>query len=163
MVFPTHNNPIGVPRTCRTLSLILVSAIALIFLLSGVLKLFDIPGFERSLTTWRLLPAWSVFLVTVSLPNIEVGLAALWLFRLRRSDALLGMVTLVSAFIATLSLHLIFSEAPKCGCFGILEEYYSSLGDTRVAIGRNVAILAVLIAAGILNPLGRPTPAGGEA
>ena len=94
--------------------------IASVLLLSGLGKLLDVPGFVQVLTTYQAIPAWTLYLVAVTLVLVELRIAE-WLFRDN---------TLIAGALGSLVLHSIFTlwtvvtllrgvSVPNCGCFGV--------------------------------------------
>ena len=130
----------------------LTDGVMVVILLSGVLKAFDVTVFAESLATWRFLPTATRPLLAVGVPAIELAVSLALLLGLWRRLAFMCVLLLVSAFTLAYVIHIIlFSEAPKCGCFGPLDLGSESLWEARVLIARNVVLLGALGAAVLLR------------
>jgi competence protein ComGC len=128
----------------------------------GLLKLLDLPRFAGAVPAWGVVPRAAVPPATVAVPRVEVGLAAAWLAGLGRrgcAAAILGMI-LVYTVVYT---GLLSSGPPPCGCLGVLAERFATLEHAEQVLGRNAALLGLLVAGLVLsgNPRGRRSAAPG--
>ena len=94
--------------------------IASVFLLTGIGKLLDVPGFVDVLITYQAIPGWGLHLVAITMVLVELRISE-WLFRDK---------TLVQGALSSFMLHSIFTmwaaitlirgvSVPNCGCFGV--------------------------------------------
>jgi uncharacterized membrane protein YphA (DoxX/SURF4 family) len=121
--------------------------LAAIFVVAGVSKIADPPGFAHEIYNYRLLPGALVNAMALSLPWLEVALGvALFLGVARRTAAgLVGL--LLTAFIVALAINLARSHPIDCGCFGVSKVQKSDaerLDEMRWAIGRDAGMLLLV-------------------
>ena len=118
-----------------------------LFILSGILKLLDVPAFEKVVREFDVLPEFLVPLFSFCLPAVELvcGLCVLTGFFLH--EALLFIMLQLIAFIAVIVPNLGSQDLiSDCGCFG-------GLLDSRVGPGLLLRDLALLAAAAALYRL----------
>lgn len=124
--------------------------LAAVFVISGVVKLADIPAFLNAVSQYQLLPPKLVLGLGIYLPWLEIAVGfALFHPRFLHGAALLISVlnlVFIAAMIATWHRGLDVS----CGCFGPLD-----VGGLRAGIARDSLFLAA--ASALL--LTSPTPA----
>jgi hypothetical protein len=108
-------------RAARGARAFLRLAIAALLLATAAGKLLDVPGFAAVLATYRAVPEPLLLPLAVSIPLLEIVLAA-WLLAGRR---------LRLAALASAALHASYGafsagalargiSVPNCGCFGVL-------------------------------------------
>ncbi len=135
----------------------LVDMFMLLLLIASLLKMADIPRFEDAVLTWPLVPHWATFPVALAVANLELAIALGWFLRLfprtAFSAAAVGLVVSIAVFLT----YIGSTEAPDCGCFGVLTAYYSRIDTAERVVLRNVGFLSLLLAGGILG-YGRTTP-----
>jgi uncharacterized membrane protein YphA (DoxX/SURF4 family) len=118
-----------------------------LFILSGILKLLDVPAFEKVVREFDAIPEFMVPLFSFCLPAVELacGLCVLTGFFLH--EALLFVMLQLAAFIGVIVPNLggkrIISD---CGCFG-------GMLDSRVGPGLLLRDMALLAAAAALYRL----------
>jgi uncharacterized membrane protein YphA (DoxX/SURF4 family) len=121
--------------------------LAAVFVVAGVGKIMDPPGFAHEIHNYRLVPGVAINVLAIVLPWIEVvaGLA-LFVGLARRSAArIFGVLLLV--FIVALSINLVRGRAVDCGCFGgpkVPKTDAERLGDMRVGIARDIGLLLLV-------------------
>jgi prepilin-type N-terminal cleavage/methylation domain-containing protein len=118
-----------------------------VILAAGVAKAFDIPSFATALASWTLLPRPVIPPLALAVPNVEIGLALLWFFRLARPVALPLAAVLLIAFSVALLIQFIVGGPPTCGCFGKWEFFYSRSHEARVLLARNAVLLGLIAVA----------------
>jgi hypothetical protein len=128
----------------RIATCVLVGAPMLVLAVAGVAKLLDVERFERDLRGWLLLPRRTLPFLALAIPTVELGLSMAWIVWRRLSLAVSAGV-LYSVFVAVAAGHQVFSHPPPCGCFGVIDAYFQHLGEGRVLILRNLAMLAMLL------------------
>ena len=102
------------PRTVRALQI----AVGLIFAVSSLSKIGDLPAFARQVHNFRIAPIWSENLVAMTLPWIELAVALALVLGVRaRAGALIAAV-LMAGFTAGIALAMARGLDFECGCFG---------------------------------------------
>jgi putative oxidoreductase len=125
--------------------------LAAFFVVAGVAKIVDPPGFAHEIHNYKMVPGALVNAMALILPWIEVVTGvALFLGIARRTAAkVLGILLLV--FIAALGVNLARGHPVDCGCFGtstVQKTDAERLRDMKIAIARDVGLL--ILAAQIL-------------
>lgn len=133
-------------RFCRRerIGRITVGTVFVIVGIAGLLKCLDLPVFQDTVDTWTLLSTWTKWLIVISLPPLEMILAVLWLGGIERSRLQGVMLALLAGFGLAYTAHLTLTEPPKCGCFGLVDEYFKGLSAGRMALWRDCALIAAL-------------------
>jgi putative oxidoreductase len=121
--------------------------LAALFVVAGVAKIADPPGFAHEIHNYRLLPDGAVNALALVLPWLEVvsGLA-LFLGIARRTAALILGVLLV-VFIGALGINLARRHPVDCGCFGTSKAPRTEaqrLADMKLAIARDLGMLLLV-------------------
>ena len=125
--------------------------LAAFFVVAGIAKIADPPGFAHEIHNYKMVPGALVNAMALILPWIEVVTGvALFLGIARRTAAkVLGILLLV--FIAALGVNLARGHPVDCGCFGTSTGQKTDaerLRDMKIAIARDVGLL--ILAAQIL-------------
>ena len=121
--------------------------LAAVFVVAGISKIADPPGFAEEVYNYRLLPGAAVNALALVLPWLEVlaGLA-LFLGLWRRTAAgIFGLLLLV--FIGALAINLARGRPVDCGCFGTSKTQRTEaerLGDMKLAIARDLGLLVLV-------------------
>jgi uncharacterized membrane protein YphA (DoxX/SURF4 family) len=125
--------------------------LAAFFVVAGIAKIADPPGFAHEIHNYQLVPGVAVNAMALILPWLEVVVGlALFLNVWTRTAARILAVLLV-VFIAALSINLARGRPVDCGCFGtstVQKTTEQRLFDMKIAIARDIGLL--LIAAQIL-------------
>jgi uncharacterized membrane protein YphA (DoxX/SURF4 family) len=140
----------GTPRS-EWLTVRVQFVLAAFFVVAGISKIADPPGFAHEIHNYKMLPGALVNAMALILPWLEVVTGvALFLGIARRTAAkVLGILLLV--FIAALGVNLARGHPVDCGCFGtskVEKTEAERLRDMKFAIARDVGLL--LLAAQIL-------------
>jgi hypothetical protein len=94
-------------------------SLAVMFGVSGVMKLRDLEMFEGSLANYQLSPRWMEKPLTYSLPIIECVAAAGLLAASTRAIAASMLLALLSIFTGAIAINLARGRTNiDCGCFG---------------------------------------------
>lgn len=125
--------------------------LAAFFVVAGLAKIADPPGFAHEIHNYGLVPGAFVNAMALVLPWLEVITGvALFLGMARRTAArILGILLIV--FIVALSINLARGKPVDCGCFGVSTVQKTDaerLKDMKLVILRDVGLL--LLAAQIL-------------
>jgi putative oxidoreductase len=116
----------------------LMAVIAGIFLLAGVMKIYDPQGFALAIMEYQLIPWWGIVVLAVYMPWLEL-LSALALFIPGwRRASLITLILLLVVFSLALVIVLLRGIDIRCGCFGIGFLDVSA----PVALLRNLILLA---------------------
>ena len=125
--------------------------LAAFFVVAGIAKIADPPGFAHEIHNFGILPGIAVNAMALVLPWLEVVTGvALFLGIARRTGArILGILLVV--FIVALSVNLARNRPVDCGCFGtstVQKTDAERLTEMKLVILRDVGLL--LLAAQIL-------------
>lgn len=126
--------------------------LAAFFVVAGIAKIADPPGFAHEIHNFGILPGAAVNAMALVLPWLEVVTGvALFLGIARRTTArILGILLVV--FIAALSVNLARGRPVDCGCFGmstVQKTDAERLAEMKLVILRDFGLL--LLAAQILH------------
>jgi len=118
--------------------------LAAFFVLAGIAKIADPPGFAHEIHNYGLVPGKLVNAMALILPWLEVITGVgLFLGIARRSAArLLGILLIV--FIVALGINLARKKPVDCGCFGTAKVQKTDaerLKDMKLVILRDVGLL----------------------
>jgi uncharacterized membrane protein YphA (DoxX/SURF4 family) len=121
--------------------------LAAFFVVAGLAKIADPPGFAHEIHNFGLVPGTFVNAMALVLPWLEVITgAALFLGIARRSSArILGILLIV--FIVALSINLARGKPVDCGCFGVSTVQKTDaerLKEMKVVILRDVGLLLLV-------------------
>lgn len=117
---------------------------AVVFLLSGAVKLIDLEHFEMSLESWDIIPSPLITLLVVVIPAVELALGVAY-FVLRRGRAVVVWMWIV-LFLFTIGFvaQIVFYKAPSCGCLGKIQIFESRRIESIFAIARNILLMIFL-------------------
>src|SRR6188508_3584607 len=96
--------------------LIIRLALAAIFGLAGIAKLFDADGSKKAFTDFGV-PERLVKPLATALPVVELLIAGALLFNVSSWYAAIGAVAVMAVFIAAMSYQMAQGNAPDCHCF----------------------------------------------
>ena len=118
--------------------------LAAFFVVAGIAKIADPPGFAHEIHNYKMVPGALVNVMALILPWLEVVTGvALFLGIARRTAAkVLGILLLV--FIAALGVNLARGRPVDCGCFGtskVQKTEAERLRDMKIAIARDLGLL----------------------
>jgi uncharacterized membrane protein YphA (DoxX/SURF4 family) len=125
--------------------------LAAFFVVAGIAKIVDPPGFAHEIHNYKMVPGALVNAMALILPWLEVvtGVALFFGIARRTAAKVLGILLLV--FIVALGVNLARGHAVDCGCFGtssVQKTEAERLRDMKIAIARDVGLL--ILAAQIL-------------
>ncbi len=95
--------------------------IALVFIIAGAEKIADPAGFADSIENYRLLPIWSVNLLAISLPWVELITGLFLLFGISLKENSIIISFLMAVFLFAVLISLLRGLNIDCGCFGTIE------------------------------------------
>ena len=123
----------------KAVSLILLSAIAAVFLAAGVLKLLNPSQFALDIYHYRLLPWPLCVLIAIYLPWLECACAGMLVFRKYRTVALALLLLMSIVFLLAICSAMTRGLNISCGCFG------GGTGHMGAAVLRDAVIMAAII------------------
>ena len=120
-----------------------IASLATMFILAGVIKLAKPQALVVTIKAVGLIPGWSVGLVAVALPCLEV-LAGLMLlvnprWGLGLASGLLGLFMGILFYALALGLDI------DCGCYGPSDPETEAFGSIHWALWRDAFMLLVVI------------------
>lgn len=104
--------------TNKYLILLIRIVLAVIFIFSGIEKISNPSGFSEAISNYRLFPLFSVNLIAISLPWIELVVGLLLLVGIKIKENVLIINFLMSFFILIVFIALVRGLDINCGCFG---------------------------------------------
>ena len=121
--------------------------LAAFFVVAGIAKIVDPPGFAHEIHNYRMVPGALVNAMALVLPWLEVvtGVALFFGLAVRTSTRILGI--LLAVFIVALSVNLVRKHPVDCGCFGtstVQKTDAQRLTDMKWAIARDVGLLLLV-------------------
>jgi uncharacterized membrane protein len=125
------------------LELVVLLALAAIFLVSGIAKLADPQSFAVIIEAYGILPEILVMPFALLLPVLEVLAAVGLIRRLRWSLELATVLMLI--FIAVLSYGIYLGLDVDCGCFGPEDPESAAFHGLRRALCRDMALMVGII------------------
>jgi putative oxidoreductase len=118
--------------------------LAAFFVVAGIAKIADPPGFAHEIHNYGLVPGALVNAIALVLPWLEVVTGvALFLGIAKRSAARL-LAILLLVFVIALSINLVRGKPVDCGCFGtskVQKTDAERLKDMKLVILRDVGLL----------------------
>jgi uncharacterized membrane protein YphA (DoxX/SURF4 family) len=117
--------------------------LAAFFVVAGIAKVADPPGFAHEIHNYQLVPGVAVNAMALVLPWLEILLGAALFLGLATRTAARLLAFLLVVFIAALSINLARGRPVDCGCFGTstVVKTTERLGDMKLAIVRDVGLL----------------------
>jgi uncharacterized membrane protein YphA (DoxX/SURF4 family) len=127
----------------KAISLVARLLIGVTFLYAGIVHIADPSGFAQAIAAYRILPAWAINPLAVSMPWVE-ALTGLSLVGGRKtSGASLLASLMLTVFAAALTASLMRGLDISCGCFTTAPEAEKI---TWWYLLRDIALLTVSIA-----------------
>ena len=132
----------GKPFQKALIALSIFTLMAL-FAYSGIIKIFDLNAFYKSVSGYRVFPEKMILVITYWMPGLEIACAlGLALKSLRKGASVIVSVLLV-AFIVLLLSAWMRGINIDCGCFG--KSTASSKINLQLAIVRDVCMLVLSV------------------
>jgi putative oxidoreductase len=125
--------------------------LAAFFVVAGISKIVDPPGFAHEIHNYKMMPGALVNAMALILPWLEVVTGAALFLGIVRRTATKILAVLLLVFIAALGVNLARGHPVDCGCFGtskVQKTEPERLRDMKIAIARDVGLL--ILAAQIL-------------
>ncbi|MEM0982406.1 MAG: MauE/DoxX family redox-associated membrane protein [Planctomycetota bacterium] len=121
--------------------------VAVSLIVAGLLKLSDVASFAATLRGWQTIPAWSVGLISTSLPGTELAAGLAYFLSPTRRWVICLVAMLLSALTVGYAIELTRGAAPDCGCFGKLSAWIAFRESGLAVIARNGGLLLMTILA----------------
>ena len=121
--------------------------LAALFVVAGLSKIADPPGFAHEIHNYRLVPGAVVNPMALVLPWLEVVTGAALFFGIARRTAARIFGLLLVVFIGALSINLARGRPVDCGCFGSSKAPKTSaerLDEMKLAIARDFGMLLLV-------------------
>lgn len=150
-------------RATQVLGVRLIDLSMLVLFLAALSKYADLDSFARAVGTWALIPAWGRDILVPLVPATELAVALVWFTRLCPFAAVVSAVVMMVAFSAVFVLHLVFADAPECGCFGALWRFRQERSEATWLLVRNVSLVSALAGGALLLKTGHRCLRGSSA
>jgi uncharacterized membrane protein YphA (DoxX/SURF4 family) len=125
--------------------------LAAFFVVAGISKIVDPPGFAHEIHNYKMVPGALVNAMALILPWLEVVTGAALFLGIARRTATKVLSVLLLVFIVALGVNLARGHPVDCGCFGtsnVQKTEAERLREMKIAIARDVGLL--ILAAQIL-------------
>lgn len=117
--------------------------LAVVFIYSGITKLFDPEAFAVVIKAFGLIPESMVMPVAILLPVLEVliGMTVIWDIRW----SLESMTWLLVLFMAILGYAIFMGLDIDCGCFGPDDPEHKGFSSLRPALYRDMVMMTGIL------------------
>lgn len=122
-------------------------ALGAIFVAASLPKIVDPPGFAQMIYNYRLMPGWSLNVLALVMPWVEMLAGLALIFGIWRRSAATVIGAMLVAFIIAIGINLARGHAVNCGCFDIsgpvksAEELFSEM---RWVVIRDIGMLLMV-------------------
>jgi len=120
-------------------------AVMLVPTLSALFKLADLSAFRVDLQTWTVFPDAILGVSGFLVPLSELTIGLVWYLGLSRRRALQAWALCLVLFSMALGVQAFWGEPPDCGCFGVVDRYFTSLGGVPWLLFRNAVLFILTI------------------
>ena len=114
-------------------------SLSLIFIAASYHKITDPAGFAKIIYGYSIFPSFSINILAIIVPFIELLAGICLLFNIMPEGALILINCLVSGFIIIVGFNLLRGHEFDCGCFSFTEK--ASFQDNLINLIRNILIL----------------------
>jgi len=111
------------------------------FVFASFHKVMDPESFAKAVFSYDLFPAYSINLIAIILPFLELFSGFALIFGVLHRAALIAISGMLMLFIAALSINLVRGHAFDCGCFSFNSG--NSLTDARVLLIRDILLFTL--------------------
>ena len=118
--------------------------LAAFFVVAGIAKVADPPGFAHEIHNYALLPAALINPMALVLPWLEIVAGVALFLGIATQTTARILAFLLVVFIGALSINLARGKPVDCGCFGgpaVPKTAAERLFDMKLAIARDVGLL----------------------
>ncbi|MCD6498146.1 MAG: hypothetical protein J7M25_07590 [Deltaproteobacteria bacterium] len=105
-------------KPIQWLGLAISAILGLVFLVAGVLKVYDPTSFYVQIRGYQLVGHLPAKIAAMALPPIEVALGLAAIIGPKRKLALVGIVSMLVLFLAATGHAWLYGTTDNCGCFG---------------------------------------------
>jgi len=118
-----------------------------VFIFAAISKATEPEAFARAISNYKLLPLFSINILSIILPWIELCTGILLVFgiSIKENSSILSGLLLI--FIIAIAISLVRGLNIDCGCFG-------TVGGTKVGIQKILENIGLLILGMILTKFG---------
>ena len=102
----------------KYLILMLRIILSLVFIFSGIEKIINPELFSDSISNYRLFPSFSINLIAITIPWIELTVGLLLLFGISVKDNIIIINSLLMFFVVIILIAVIRGLDIDCGCYG---------------------------------------------
>ncbi|MFP5221161.1 MAG: MauE/DoxX family redox-associated membrane protein [Acidobacteriota bacterium] len=127
-------------KRTRIITILARTALALAFLVAGVIKLSRPEVFSVTIKAFGIVPGAVLGPLSIGLPMLEIAGALLLLFN--RRPGLELVTALLLLFVAILLYALRMGLDIDCGCYGPSDPEREAFGSIRQALWRDAAMLS---------------------
>jgi uncharacterized membrane protein YphA (DoxX/SURF4 family) len=114
-----------------------------VFIYAAVFKATDPAGFSQSIANYKLLPDFTVNMLSIVLPWIELSAGLFLIFGLSVKENSVIVSSLLIIFIIAIGISLIRGLDISCGCFGTQDG--TKVGFTKLAENLGLLIAALIL------------------
>jgi len=128
---------------------LVIAGMTLVMLVLGISaagKLYNLPVFAESLSTWNAFPPQIRTLVLYTLPAIEGIACAIWFSRKKMRVLGAGLAfVVVTAAVGGLAFQYAHAVPPSCGCFGALQQHFQLMDNSLGSFGKGIVLMLVTL------------------
>jgi len=117
--------------------------LGIVFIFAAISKASEPEGFARAITNYKLLPLFSINILAIVLPWIELCTAVLLIFGISVKENSTILSGLLIVFIIAIIISLARGLNIDCGCFG-------TVGGTKVGVQKILENFGLLLCGLIL-------------
>jgi len=118
-----------------------------VFIFAAISKATEPEAFARAISNYKLLPLFSINILAIILPLIELCTGILLVFGISVKENSTILSGLLLIFIIAIAISLVRGLNIDCGCFG-------TVGGTKVGIQKILENIGLLILGMILTKFG---------
>ncbi len=134
--------------------------VALILIVAGASKLFQVKEFERAVASYQLLPKAFSRPVAIWLPRVELCAGLMLAFGVALVPVAYLTASLLAVFSAAVSINLIRGKEMSCNCFGASTPEKM----TWLTVVRNLLLICMALSVALVPPVALAAwPASGGA
>ena len=127
---------------------LLAIALAVIFIYAAIPKILEVDEFARSIRNYRMLPAWSINLLALWLPWIELIAGGCMIFKVGEKGGKLLILGMLLVFTAGIISAVARGLDIDCGCFGRTASQVAQahrVGLQKIVENLGMIIIAILL------------------
>lgn len=133
------------PRVVTVRAQWLGHGVMLVPTFSALFKFADLVEFRDDLRTWTVFPGMVLSTAVIVVPLVELAIGLVWYLGLSRRRALQAWAFCLVMFSMALGVQVFWGAPPDCGCFGVVDRYFTSLGGVPWQLSRNAVLFILTI------------------